>query len=315
MNRLLTLVAAIFLTVPAFLAVPAVAHEITVGDLQIIHPHIPQPAASAKAAGGFMAIVNNGTEPDRLIGIESDIAAKSEVHESKVDAAGIGTMTHVDALEIPAGQTVSLEHGGYHIMFMGLTGTLTEGEMYKATLIFERTGRVEIEFMIDPPTGEGEMDHSKMDHSKMDHSADGDAAHGDHAAAAPAMTGDPLVDIEALLKAQFDTPENPLTVAPITVQGDVAIAGWSQNGMGGRAFLRQDDKGWFVELCAGKGLLMPEMLTGLGLADADAASLLAGVTTAEAALGPDAIALFDSFDGELFIGRDGQGHEHGAATN
>jgi periplasmic copper chaperone A len=310
MKRLLALATALILASPAF------AHEVTVGDLQIIHPHIPQPAATAKAAGGFMAIVNNGSEADRLIGVETDIAMKSEVHESRVDANGVGTMTHVDAVEIPPGETVNLEHGGYHVMLMGLTGPLTEGEMHKATLIFERAGRVEIEFMIDPPVGEGGMDHSKMDHSKMDHGAGGHDAHavtGDHAATPLVMTGDPLVDIEALLKAQFDTPENPLTVAPITVQGEVAIAGWSQSEMGGRAFLRKDDLGWFVELCAGKGLLMPEMLTGLGLSNADAVSLLASVNTAEAGLGAEAIALFDSFDGELFIGR--EGHQHGAATN
>jgi copper(I)-binding protein len=163
MTRILALAAVLLLSVPA------VAHEITVGDLQIIHPHIPQPAASAKAAGGFMAIVNNGTEPDRLIGIESDIAAKSEVHESKVDANGVGTMQHVEVIEIPPGQTVRLEHGGYHIMFMGLTGTLTEGEMHKATLIFDRAGRVEIEFMIDPPAGQG----AGHDAHSMTHGATG----------------------------------------------------------------------------------------------------------------------------------------------
>jgi hypothetical protein len=302
MSRILAVLAAVFLTGPAL------AHGITVGDLEIIHPHIPQPAATAKAAGGFMAIVNNGSEPDRLIGVESDIAMKSDVHESKVDANGVGTMEHVDSIEIPPGGTVNLEHGGYHVMFMGLTGPLLEGEMHKAVLIFEKAGRVEIEFQIDPPTGQGGMDHSKMDHSKMGHDA-----HGDHAAMAPAQTGDPMVDIEALLKAQFDTPENPLTVAPITVQGDVAIAGWAQDGRGGRAFLRKDADGWFVEVCAGKGLLMPEMLTGLGLAEADAVALLAEVTAAESALGAETIALFDSFDGELFIGR--EGHQHGAATN
>jgi periplasmic copper chaperone A len=162
MKRLLALATALML------ATPALAHGVTVGDLEIIHPHIPQPAASAKAAGGFMAISNNGSEPDRLIGIETGIAAKAEVHESRVDANGVGTMEHVDAVEIPSGATVNLEHGGYHIMLMGLTGPLKEGEMHKATLIFERAGRVEIEFMIDPPAGMGEMDHSKMDHSMMD---------------------------------------------------------------------------------------------------------------------------------------------------
>jgi periplasmic copper chaperone A len=135
MSRILALLAAMLLSGPAL------AHEITVGDLQFIHPHIPEPPATAKSAGGYMAIVNSGT--------------MAEVHESKVDANGIGTMAPVDALEIPAGSTVSLEQGGYHIMFMGLTGPLTEGEMHKATLIFERAGRVEITFQIDPPAGQG----------------------------------------------------------------------------------------------------------------------------------------------------------------
>lgn len=166
MKRLATLAAALLFSAPLW------AHEITVGDLQIIHPHIPQPAASAQAAGGFMAIVNAGSESDRLIGVESDIAAKSEVHESKVDENGVGTMTHIDALEIPAGETVSLERGGYHVMFMGLKAPLVEGEMHKAVLIFEKAGRVEIEFQIDPPMGMGEMDHSTMDHSTMDGSSD-----------------------------------------------------------------------------------------------------------------------------------------------
>lgn len=153
MNRLATLAAALLLAAPAF------AHELVVGDLMIIHPHIPQPAASAMAAGGFMAITNQGTKPDRLIGVTSDIAARSELHESRVDANGMGSMTPVEALEIPPGGTVNLEHGGYHIMFMGLKAPLTEGQMVKGALIFEKAGRIEIEFMVDPP-GKGGHGHS-----------------------------------------------------------------------------------------------------------------------------------------------------------
>ncbi|WP_374376518.1 copper chaperone PCu(A)C, partial [Tabrizicola sp.] len=92
MKRLLTLVAALCLSSPLL------AHDLTVGTLQFIHPHIPQPAASAKAAGGYLAIVNEGSEADKLIGVETDMAAKSEVHESKVDANGVGTMEPVPAL-------------------------------------------------------------------------------------------------------------------------------------------------------------------------------------------------------------------------
>lgn len=159
MKHILTFAAALLL------AVPALAHEVTVGNLEFIHPHIPQPAASAKTAGGYMAIVNNGAAVDRLIGVEADFAAKAATHESTVDDNGIGTMEPVESLAIPPGETVSLERGGYHIMFFGLTGPLLEGEMRKVTLIFETAGRVEIEFMIDPPMGAAmkDMDHSKME--------------------------------------------------------------------------------------------------------------------------------------------------------
>jgi hypothetical protein len=118
-----------------------------------------------------MAIVNTGTEADRLIGIEADLAQKSELHESRVDANGIGTMAHVDAIDIPPGETVGLEHGGYHVMFMGLKAPLAEGQMHKAVLIFERAGRVEVEFQIDPPVG-ADGGHGGGDH--------GGGGHGSH---------------------------------------------------------------------------------------------------------------------------------------
>jgi copper(I)-binding protein len=173
MHRLLALVAAFLL------AGPVLAHEFKVGDLEIIHPNIPEPSAAAKSAGGYLTIVNSGTMADRLIGIETALAAKAEVHESKVDANGIGSMDHIDYIEIPPGATVELGHGGLHVMFMGLKGPLMEGEMQPATLIFEKAGRIEIEFMIEAPMGAGDqMDHSKMDHSGM-MGSEADTAAGD----------------------------------------------------------------------------------------------------------------------------------------
>ena len=284
----------------------ASAHEVTVGDLQIIHANIPAPTGSAQVAAGYMGISNEGDHPDTLIGVEVGFAAKAMLHTTEFSADGVASMKHVEALEIPAGDTVVLEPGGYHIMLMGLSQPLTEGDMLPATLIFEQGGRVEIEFMVDP--ADGSVDHSTMDHSAMGHdaSAEGDA-HAAHGAAhpAPVQTGDAMLDIKALLMAQFDTPETPLTVDPITVHGTVAIAGWAQDGRGGRAFLRQDDKGWFIELCSGASLMLPATLQSLGLSASDAEALLTQAKAAEAALGPDTIALLDSFDGTLIVGRDG----------
>ena len=299
MKRHLVTLAAILMTNTAF------AHEVTVGDLQIIHANIPAPIGTAQVAAGYMGISNEGDHPDTLIGVEVGFAAKAMLHTTEFSADGVASMKHVEALEIPADDTIVLEPGGYHIMLMGLTRPLNVGDMLPATLIFEQAGRVEIEFMVDP--ADGSVDHSKMDHAAMGHDAsagDAHAAHGtDHAA--PVQTGDAEVDIEALLKALFDIPEAPLTVAPISVHGTAAIAGWAQDGRGGRAFLRQDDKGWFIELCSGASLMLPATLQSLGLSAADAEALLTQAKAAEAALAPDSIALLDSFDGTLIVGRDG----------
>lgn len=159
MKHALGLIAALLISTAAH------AHGASTGDLEIIHPNIPQPAATAKTAAGYMGISNNGTEADRLIGVETDAAAKSQVHMTEVGADGVAKMGHVELVEIPPGDTVLLEPGGLHVMLMGLTGTLTEGDMVKATLIFENAGRVEIEFMVDPPGGE---DRPAMDHSMME---------------------------------------------------------------------------------------------------------------------------------------------------
>lgn len=283
-------------------ATAAYAHEIKVGDLEIIHAHIPAPMQGAQVAAGYMGISNEGDHADTLIGIEAGFAAQAMLHTTEVSADGVASMKHVSALEIPADDTVVLEPGGYHIMLMGLTQPLNEGDMLPATLIFEHGGRVDIEFMVDP--ADGAVDHSTMDHSAMAHDA-GHAAGHSAGHGAPTPTGDAVVDIEAMLKAQFDTPETPLTVAPISVNGTVAIAGWSQDGRGGRAFLRQDDKGWFIELCSGASLMLPTTLQSLGLSATDAEALLAHAKSAEEALGPDAIALLDSFDGTMLVGRSG----------
>lgn len=285
MKQVLALIAALLLFTPTY------AHEVKVGDIEIIHAHINAPAKGAKSAAGYMAITNSGVHAERLLGVEVGFADMAMLHTTTFSADGVATMAHVVALDIPAGETVVLEPGGVHIMLMRLTQTLAVGDMVPATLILEHTGRVEIEFMVDP--ADGSMDHSSMNHS---------AAASD----TPVQTGDAVTDIEALLKAQFDRPEALLSVSPITVQGSVAIAGWHQNGTGGRGFLRHDADGWFVELCSGAGLMQPATLQSLGLGDADAETLLSAAKSAESTVGADVVALLDSFDGTLVIGRGAQ---------
>jgi len=69
-------------------------------------------------------------------------------------------MVHLDGLDIPAGETVTLEPGGLHVMFMGLSEPFIEGEKIEATLVFEQSGELEITFNVEARPEAGGEDHS-----------------------------------------------------------------------------------------------------------------------------------------------------------
>ncbi|TSE07238.1 copper chaperone PCu(A)C [Mesorhizobium intechi] len=124
------------------------AHEFKVGDLEIDHPWSRATPIGAKVAGGYFTIANNGSAPDRLLSISSDISEKAELHEMGVND-GVMTMRPVSGgLEIPAGGKVVLGPGSYHVMFMDLKQPPKQGEMFAATLTFEKAGTVTIKFAV-----------------------------------------------------------------------------------------------------------------------------------------------------------------------
>lgn len=123
------------------------------GSLTIDAPWARATPAGAKVAGGFMKITNSGTEPDRLIGGTVPFAGRFEVHEMAVNN-GVMTMRELSkGLEIKPGETVELKPGGYHLMFMDLKSGLKEGEVVKGTLVFEKAGKVDVEYKVGPIGG------------------------------------------------------------------------------------------------------------------------------------------------------------------
>ncbi len=136
----------------------AEAHEFKAGDLVIDHPMAFETAKTAMSGGGFFSVTNNGTETDRLIGVEADFP-RVEVHDTEM-TDGVARMFHVEGIDIPAGETITLAPGGMHVMFMGLNGDPLEvGEEIPAKLLFEKAGEVEVVFNVEARSDEG-MDHS-----------------------------------------------------------------------------------------------------------------------------------------------------------
>ena len=127
---------------------------------------------------------------------------------------------------------------------------------------------------------------------------------------APLHQGD-AAEITHILMAQFDRPDARLAVAPVAVSGVWAVAGWAQQAAGGRALLRKGAKGWEIWLCSGASLKQVAGLAGSGVPHADAEKIVAALDHDEAVLGAARIALFDSFQGTIRIGADGQHGHHG----
>lgn len=108
----------------------------------------------APVAGGFMTITNTTAQDDRLIGAHSAVAGTMQIHETAM-ADGVMKMREMaDGLPIPAGKSVALKPGGYHVMFMDLKQPLVQGETIDVTLVFQRSGEVDAPLVVLAPDAE-----------------------------------------------------------------------------------------------------------------------------------------------------------------
>jgi copper(I)-binding protein len=139
------------------------------GDIKISEPWARTSPMIAGAGAAFMVIENKASASDFLVGGSSDVATTVEVHETyAVESAapmasdGMGMespaasgggmapggsmmgMRRIDKLEIPAGGSVELKPGSYHIMLIDLTRELKAGEKIDITLKFEKAGDVKV---------------------------------------------------------------------------------------------------------------------------------------------------------------------------
>lgn len=133
-----------------------------------------------------------------------------------------------------------------------------------------------------------------------------------HDAAPQHATGD-VGAIRHAMMAQFDKPSDRLSVDPIVIQGNYAVAGWIQSGRGGRAVLQKDHGKWVISVCGGDGLKDAAALAQTGMSAANAGALAKALASAESKLKPDMLAKFAMFDGIVKV--DASHGSHGAQAH
>lgn len=135
-------------TVAAMLTGPAIAADIKAGALQISTPWARATPKGATIGAGYMTITNTGTTSDRLMGGVTPVSDKFEIHEMSMDNGVMKMRPRSGGLEIKPGQTVTLNPGGLHVMFVGLKAPLTQGQTFQVTLEFEKTGKVDVDYPV-----------------------------------------------------------------------------------------------------------------------------------------------------------------------
>lgn len=104
-------------------------------------PWVRGTVAEQRATGAFMQL--SSAQGGRLVSVASPLAGVVEVHQMAMDGHTM-KMRAVGALELPAGRTVELKPGGYHVMLMDLKQPLKAGDSVPLTLVIEgRDGKRE----------------------------------------------------------------------------------------------------------------------------------------------------------------------------
>lgn len=116
-------------TVSALLIATASHAQVVVGE-----PWVRATVPQQTGTGAFMQLTS--PTDTKLVGAESSVAKHVEIHEMAMDN-NVMKMRQIPALDLPAGQTVELKPGGYHIMFFDLHGQMKEGDQVPLKLIFE----------------------------------------------------------------------------------------------------------------------------------------------------------------------------------
>ena len=104
--------------------------------------------AVAPVAGGFFTVVNMGNATDRLLRVESPIAKRIEIHEMRNDGGVMRMRQITDGLIVPAHGQLEFKPGSYHLMLIGPTRALIEGDHFEAALVFQRAGKVKVTFAV-----------------------------------------------------------------------------------------------------------------------------------------------------------------------
>lgn len=138
-------------------AAPGLAQHTKLGNLTIerlwARPSIGQTGNSV----AYMRITNAGALADVLVSVATPVAKAAELHETQMEGNVMRMRRAEGGVAIPPAGITEFEPGGLHVMLLGLTKPLKEGDSFPLTLTFEKAGPVTVEVTVAPIAGPGKQ--------------------------------------------------------------------------------------------------------------------------------------------------------------
>jgi copper(I)-binding protein len=134
----------------ALLAGTAYAQTVDVKDAWV-RTSVP----GQKATGAFMKLT--AKDGAKLVAASSPVAGVTEVHEMKMEGDVMKMKAVAGGLDLPAGKTVELKPGGYHVMLMDLKAALPKDSTIPLTLVFKDAKGVESRLELKVPVAAAPM--------------------------------------------------------------------------------------------------------------------------------------------------------------
>lgn len=160
----------------SLVASTALAEPLLVEEAQV---RAVPPGSQTSAA--FMTLRNPGEQDVTLVDADSPAAEVMELHNHE-DVEGVMQMRKISEIVVPAGESVALAPGGLHMMLIGLTAPLEEGQPVEIELRFDTGESQQITAPVKriEVSAEGHHGHAHGDAHDHDHDQDHDHDHSDH---------------------------------------------------------------------------------------------------------------------------------------
>ena len=141
------------------------AENYQAGTIHIVAPFSRALPPISKNGAVYLTLTNHGHLSDQFIGATTPIAEYAEIHTYLMED-GMMKMRKVNQVELPPNEEVAFAPGGSHIMLIGLSQTLKEGERFPLMLHFKEAGQTMVEVIIEA-AGATSAAHSEHDHGSL----------------------------------------------------------------------------------------------------------------------------------------------------